>query len=149
SRVTVSKGVTPRMLSVEEQRHNIQKRNKDGGSSSDDSHRHIEPIVIDPHAWQSLPNGVIYANNIIEGLSKADPQHAREFRNRGQKYIEQIKRLDAGIREKLAEIPAEQRRVITAHDAFGYFADEYDVEFTALMGLSSEAEPSARGLALL
>lgn len=107
------------------------------------------PGQIDPHAWQSLNNGMIYARNIASALIKADPANAEGYRARAQLYISEMKKLDGEIRQALATIPAERRRVVTSHDAFGYFARDYDVQFISAMGISSDAEPSAKGLAAL
>ena len=98
---------------------------------------------MDPHAWQSLANGVIYARNIAEGLAAADPAHAAAYRQRAQAYIARIEALDAQIHQAFAAIPAARRQVVTSHDAFGYFGDAYGVRFIAVAGFSTDAEPSA------
>ncbi len=101
----------------------------------------------DPHAWQSLKNGVVYARNIAEGLAAADPAHAAAYRQRAQAYIARIEALDAQIRKTFASIPAERRQVVSSHDAFGYFGDAYGVRFIPVAGLSTDAEPSAADMA--
>lgn len=110
--------------------------------ASDHSHGDV-----DPHAWQDLSNGVIYVRNIAAGLSKADPRNAGYYDGRATGYIARMKTLDTEIRSALAAIPPAHRRVITAHDSFGYFGAAYGVEFIPLAGLSNQAEPSARELA--
>ena len=117
-----------------------------GKIESHASHDHSDHDV-DPHAWQDLSNGVIYVRNIAAGLSKADPRNAGYYEGRANSYIARIKTLDNEIRTALAAIPPEQRRVITAHDSFGYFGAAYGVEFVPLAGLSNEAEPSAKEMA--
>lgn len=104
---------------------------------------------IDPHAWNSLPNGAIYVGNIANVLVEAMPEHADEIKANAEAYIAQLEALDAETREKLAELPADRRTVVTAHDAFGYLADAYDLTFLAPVGIDTEAEPSARDLAVL
>ena len=112
--------------------------------SHGDHHHHGDQ---DPHAWQSLQNGVIYARNIAEGLAAADPTHAAAYRQRAQTYIARIESLDAQIRKTFAAIPAERRQVVSSHDAFGYFGDAYGVRFIPVAGLSTDAEPSAADMA--
>ena len=106
-------------------------------------------VVLDPHAWQDPHNGEIYATNIIEGLAAADPTHAATFRAEGQTYIDAIRETDAWVTHTLADIPSARRKIITTHDAFGYFGDRYGIEFRAAEGISTDAEPSAKAIAAL
>ncbi|MCK1391470.1 zinc ABC transporter substrate-binding protein [Bradyrhizobium sp. 1] len=101
----------------------------------------------DPHAWQSVPNAKIYVTDIANALAAADPDDADFFRTRAKAYLEQLEVLDREVRESVAKIPAERRKVISTHDAFGYFAAEYGVQFVAPLGVSTETEPSARDIA--
>lgn len=103
----------------------------------------------DPHAWQSVPNARIYVTNIADALAAADPENADVFRKRAKAYLENLETLDREIREAVAKIPPERRKVISTHDAFGYFAAEYGVQFVAPLGVSTETEPSARDIAAI
>ncbi len=103
----------------------------------------------DPHAWNSMANGVIYARNILEALIKADPDNAQDYRQRGERYIQQLQQLDDNARKTFAAIPQDKRRVLTSHDAFGYFAAAYGVKFLAPLGYSTESEASSKGVAEL
>ncbi|MBI1273949.1 MAG: metal ABC transporter substrate-binding protein [Alphaproteobacteria bacterium] len=103
----------------------------------------------DPHAWQDLANGRIYVNNIAAALMAALPQQAGAIRARARDYDQRLKQLDEQIKHDFAAIPVAQRRVITSHDAFGYFGAAYDVAFMAPEGLSTETEPSAAAVARL
>lgn len=105
--------------------------------------------IEDPHAWQDLRNGVIYIRNIAEGLAAADPANAATYRSRAQAYSDELKSLDRWVRDTLEPVPADRRKVITGHDAFGYFANAYGVMFVAPVGISTEAEPTAAGVARL
>lgn len=105
--------------------------------------------ITDPHAWNSMANGVIYATNVMNALIAADPEDADYFRKRGGAYIEQLKKLDEWAKSEFANIPQEKRKVLTSHDAFGYFGREYNVTFMAPVGFSTEAEASASGVASL
>ena len=104
---------------------------------------------IDPHAWNSLLNGVTYVQNIAVVLSEAMPDHADEIAANADAYIAELKALDAETRSKLAGLPAHKRTVVTAHDAFGYLADSYGMTFLAPIGIDTEAEPSAKDMATL
>ena len=104
---------------------------------------------LDPHAWQDPRDGAIYARNIAEGLAAADPAHAETYRANAAGYIGEIERTDAWVAGEFALIPAPARRVITTHDAFGYYGDRYGIQFLAAEGLSTDAEPSAKAIAAL
>ncbi|WP_213773102.1 metal ABC transporter substrate-binding protein [Bradyrhizobium sp. dw_78] len=119
--VTATKGITPRRIGSE----------------------------ADPHAWQSVVNARIYVRNISEALVAADPADALFFRANEQRYDEQLDELDREVRATVEQIPAERRKVISTHDAFGYFAAEYGIEFIAPLGVSTESEPSARDIAAI
>jgi zinc/manganese transport system substrate-binding protein len=103
----------------------------------------------DPHAWQSVPNAKIYVTDIADALAAADPEHAEVFRARARAYLEQLDTLDREVRDAVAKIPADRRKVISTHDAFGYFAAEYGIQFIAPLGVSTETEPSARDIAAI
>lgn len=104
---------------------------------------------IDPHAWNSLLNGIVYVNNIAAVLSAKMPAHADAIEQNRAAYVEQLRALDASTKETLATLPLEKRTVVTAHDAFGYLAHAYDMTFLAPIGVDTEAEPSAKELAIL
>jgi zinc/manganese transport system substrate-binding protein len=101
----------------------------------------------DPHAWQSVANAKLYVTNIGTALIAADGDDADYFRSRTKAYLEQLEALDREVREAVAKIPPERRKVISTHGAFGYFAAEYGVQFIAPLGVSTETEPSARDIA--
>jgi zinc/manganese transport system substrate-binding protein len=103
----------------------------------------------DPHAWQDVRNGAIYAENTVRALAVVDPAHAAAYRQRLAHYQEVLETLDRQVRQTMAAIPAEKRRVITTHDAFAYYGKAYGVTFMAPEGLSSESEPSAKTVAAL
>ncbi|MFO1422734.1 MAG: metal ABC transporter substrate-binding protein [Candidatus Competibacteraceae bacterium] len=138
--VVASQGVTPRQMAEEkdEKEHHGQHRHE--------GHDHG---AIDPHAWQDLANGQIYVNNLVAALAKVDPTHAEAYRRRGEAYRAQLQETDRWVRAQLAAIPPAQRRIITSHDAFGYFGMAYGVEFLAPVGWNTENEPSAKQIATL
>jgi zinc/manganese transport system substrate-binding protein len=105
--------------------------------------------VLDPHAWNSAANGVIYAGNIIEALSAADPEDAQDFKTAGDAYRRELETLDSDVHRQIDAIPQAKRKVITTHDAFGYFSQAYGVTFLSPVGLSTETEASAADVAKL
>ncbi|MGS1110683.1 metal ABC transporter substrate-binding protein [Achromobacter anxifer] len=132
--VVASQGVKPRTFAG----------GHDDGHDHDHDHGHgHHHSGADPHAWQNLANGVIYARNVADGLAAADPAHADAYRQRAQAYGARLQALDAQVRKTFAAIPAERRKIVTSHDAFGYFGDAYGVAFIPAMGVSTDAEPAA------
>jgi zinc/manganese transport system substrate-binding protein len=101
----------------------------------------------DPHAWQSVPNAKIYVANIRDALAAADPADAAAFHANAGRYLAELDALDTEVRAAVANIPSERRKVISTHDAFGYFAEAYGIAFIAPLGVSTETEPSARDIA--
>jgi zinc/manganese transport system substrate-binding protein len=102
---------------------------------------------VDPHAWQNPLNGVLYVQNIVAGLSAADPEHAAEYKAKGDELATALKVIDANFKAEFAKVPAERRKIVTSHDAFGYFADAYSIQFVAPEGVSTESEASAADVA--
>jgi zinc/manganese transport system substrate-binding protein len=100
----------------------------------------------DPHAWQSVANAKIYVTNIRNALVAADPADADAYRANAERYLAKLDALDREIREAIAQIPAGRRKVISAHNAFGYFGAAYGIEFIAPQGVSTESEASARDI---
>lgn len=105
--------------------------------------------AIDPHAWQSVLNAKVYVSNIGKALEAADPADAEVFRANEERYQEKLDELDREVRAAVAQIPPERRKVISTHDSFGYFAAEYGIAFIAALGVSTDAEPSARDIAAI
>lgn len=103
----------------------------------------------DPHAWQDPGNVVIYVRNIATALSKLDPADATTYQRNSEAYVTELQALDAWATAQFAAIPADKRKVITSHDAFGYFAAHYGIRFLAPQGVSTDAEPSAKEVAQL
>jgi zinc/manganese transport system substrate-binding protein len=129
--VTASQGIakTLTMAEKEEEGHH-------------DHHHHHGST--DPHAWQSLTNGRVYVKNIAAALQKADPANSQDYTDRAAKLDAELAALDAWVKKEIATVPEAKRRVITTHDAFGYFADAYQVTFLAPTGFSTDDEPSAK-----
>ncbi|MEB5973566.1 metal ABC transporter substrate-binding protein [Pantoea dispersa] len=105
--------------------------------------------ITDPHAWNSMHNGVIYATNVMNALIKADPDDAADIRHSGERYIQQLQKLDSWAKTEFAGVAPAKRKVLTSHDAFGYFGQRYGVTFLAPVGFSTEAEASASDVAAI
>lgn len=105
--------------------------------------------ITDPHAWNSMQNGVTYATNVMNALIAADPADADYFRQHGRAYIAQLEKLDSWAQQEFAQIPQSKRKVLTSHDAFGYFGQRYGVSFLSPVGFSTESEASASDVAEL
>ena len=119
--ITASQGITPRKLGAD----------------------------ADPHAWQSVANARIYVANIRDALVAADPAGGGIYRDNADHYLAKLDALDRDVRAAVAQIPSSRRKVISTHDAFGYFAAAYGIEFIAPQGVSTESEASARDIAAI
>ena len=116
--------------------------------ASDHEHDHDHGRA-DPHAWQSVANAKIYVANIRDALIAADPAGKDAYDANAAAYLAKLDVLEREVRDVVAKIPADRRRVITSHNAFGYFQDAYGISFTAPQGVSTEAEASAKDVAAI
>ena len=123
----------------------------DGDEHGHDSHahQHGHAHAADPHAWQDLRNTQRYVANIAAALALADPAHADSYRANAERYSGELKALDSEIRAAFAALPAERRKVVSSHDAFAYFGQAYGIRFLSPVGVSNNAEPTAKGVASL
>jgi zinc/manganese transport system substrate-binding protein len=112
----------------------------------EDEH-HPGQQVTDPHAWQSIANAKIYVANIREALSKADPAGKSSYEANAKAYLVKLDALEQEVKTAIGKIPADHRRIITTHDAFGYFGGAYGMEFISPEGVSTDAQPSAKDMA--
>ena len=88
--------------------------------------------MADPHAWQSVANvATFYVPNIVTALCAADAGDCDAYKANAAAYSAKLTALDAEVKSEIAEIPEARRKVITTHDAFGYFGREYGVQFLA------------------
>ena len=125
--VVASTGVKPRTMLEEE-----------GGKSEK---------ITDPHAWQSLANGRLYVANIRDGLIAIDPDGKSTYEANANTYLDAIAKEEADVKTALATLPKDRRKIITSHDAFGYFGAAYGLEIIAPEGVSTESEASAKDVA--
>lgn len=121
----------------------------DDDEEQKDHHHHDHEGALDPHAWQDVANARLYVQTIAAALSKLRPDLAAAIAERARGYDAELAALDADIKRQITAIPAPQRKIITSHDAFGYFATAYGVTFMAPQGISTESEPKAAQVAKL
>jgi len=144
--VVASAQVTPRTAEDDEDEHADHDHDHEHEHDHEDAHDHGG---MDPHAWQDLHNGVLYVQAIAGGLCAVDSAGCASYEANAAAYIEKLEALDADIRARLAAVPEARRKVITSHDAFGYFGAAYGVTFLAPEGVSTESEASAADVARL
>jgi zinc/manganese transport system substrate-binding protein len=101
---------------------------------------------LDPHVWMDPSRVAAALPALADALAEADPDHADGYRSRAQTYAAELRALDAEIEQAVAQIPPQNRKLVTSHDAMGYFADRYGLEVLATPFPASgpEAEPSAQ-----
>ena len=138
-KVVASQGIQPHQMAEEEGHEHAAHEHEAEG------HHHHGSL--DPHAWNDPANVLLYVDNIARGLSQVDPEHASLYQQNAARYKAQLQKLDADYRARFAKLPAERRRAITSHDAFGYLAQAYHLTLIGAQGLSTEAEPSAATIA--
>jgi zinc/manganese transport system substrate-binding protein len=112
-------------------------------------HKHHHHHDVDPHTWQDVASVIGWVPRIRDALCDHDVAGCDSYRQRAEAYTARLRALDAEIRAAWARVPAAERKLITSHEAFGYYAAAYGVRFLAPQGLSTEASASARGVAQL
>lgn len=138
--VTLTEGITPRLMDGHAHGH-------DHGGAARRQQHHVGPRQVpDPHAWQDLRLVPVYLRHIEAALSAADAPGAVTYRANAQAYAARIETLDAWVRAEIGTVPEARRKIITNHDAFGYFGAAYGVTMLAPQGLATHGEPSAAAL---
>ena len=110
-----------------------------------------EASAYDPHWWHDPRNAEAAVREVERSLVAADPSHQRVFERRAAAYLARLRALDAGIARCMGSIPAARRKLVTDHDAFGYFAGRYgiDVVGAVIPSQATQAQPSAKDLSAL
>lgn len=139
--ITASAGIHALAFGDEEQN---QPDDADEHHDEADEHQHGSQ---NPHAWHSIPNTIQYVRNIADGLSQIDPAHKADYQTNAGNYIQQLEQLDKSLLQEFAAIPAEKRKMITSHNAFGYLSARYQITTIAPQGVSTESEASASDIA--
>ncbi len=141
--IEVSKGVEPLKADEAEGHHD------EAGKTAEAGHAGHDHGAFDPHAWQSIANGEIYVKNIADAFCAADKAGCATYTANATAYLAKLTALDTEVKAAIAGIPQDKRTIITSHDAFGYFAHAYGLNFIAPEGISTEAEASAADVAKL
>lgn len=117
----------------------------------EDGEHHHHHHGVDPHAWTSPVNVLVFVHNIEHALSGLDPANAEAYQANAAAYEAELEELDTWVESMIAEIPAENRKMVTDHRAFGYYTDRYGLEMVGAVipSYSTLAEPSAQELAEL
>ncbi|MDD3371440.1 MAG: zinc ABC transporter substrate-binding protein [Alphaproteobacteria bacterium] len=127
----------------------VKPRHGNEDDEHESEHQHGHEHGTDPHAWQDVSNARIYAKNIAAALTAALPAKAGAIAARAKAYDARLETLDKAIKADFKSVPQSSRKIITSHDAFGYFSAAYNVSFLAPQGLNTEIEPTARQIATL
>ena len=94
----------------------------------------------DPHAWLSLENGIIYAQNIAEQLMAKDPENKDIYQQNLDTYIQQLAALDEEAKSSFAAIPADKKLIVTSEGCFKYFSKAYDIPSAYIWEINTEEE---------
>ena len=150
SLVVTTTGIEPIAFGGHEEDHEEEHKEDHEEEHEDEAgEHHGDHGAFDPHAWHSFTNAIVYANNIAAGLAQADPVNAGSYYRNHQIFVNEIRTLKSEADLLMAALPINKRTVVTPHDAFGYFADLYNLRFEAPQGLSTESEASAADVAKL
>jgi ABC-type Zn uptake system ZnuABC Zn-binding protein ZnuA len=144
-RIVVSKDLTPRRLDHDEDEH-------EGHADHDEhehEHAHHHHGEFDPHIWHDVTHVMSMVKVIAKALQDADPTHVQDYQSNADRYMAQLTELDGWIKQQVDKIPVNNRKLVTSHDTFSYFAQRYGFEVISVLGsVSSEAaDPSAADMA--
>lgn len=112
-------------------------------------HGHSHEGGYDPHVWFDPNNIILWVETVVETFSTLDPAHAADYQANGARYISLLEELDGWIIEEVSRIPQDDRKLVTDHMAFSYFASRYEFEMVGAVipAYSTSAQPSAGELA--
>jgi ABC-type Zn uptake system ZnuABC Zn-binding protein ZnuA len=121
---------------------------EDGAHDDEDGHGHGD---VDPHYWMSGPNAIVMVENARAALIEVAPDAADDIESRAEALIGRLEAADAEVRRLIGEIPEDRRKIVTDHDAVGYFVEEYGLEFVGSVfpTMDVSSEPSARDIETL
>jgi len=104
---------------------------------------------VDPHWWHSISNTKKVASQLAERLATLDPENKKAYYSNAKTYSTRLDDLAKWARIQFAKVPSQHRYLVTSHDAFGYLADDFDLEVLPVKGYSPEQSPSSRDVAKL
>ncbi|MEC4986027.1 MAG: metal ABC transporter substrate-binding protein [Oscillatoria sp. PMC 1068.18] len=126
--------------------HNHEEHNHEEHNHEEEAVNTEEELVSDPHVWHDAENGIKIVQSIAENLENIAPENAQLYQENAEKLTERLTEIDTWISDQIATIPMQQRKLVTTHDAFGYYAQAYGLEVEPIQGISSETKPSAARL---
>ena len=141
-RLVKSSGTKAAKIEVSKGARLLKGGDEDHGHADDHDHEGL-----DPHAWQNIGNAKIYVANIRDALIAADTAGKAAYETNAADYLAKLDALEAELKDLVARIPADRRKIITSHDAFRYFEDAYGIDFVSPQGVSTESEASAKDVA--
>jgi len=150
--VEVTQGIEPLKNTEDEHGHGQEvahdghDHDDDHGHDHGDEHHHGE---YDPHAWQSVPNAMIYVKNIADALCKVDSAGCQAYKANASAYTQKLQALHESVKAAFAALPKDKRTLITSHDAFGYLGAAYGLTLLAPEGTSSATEATAADVAAI
>lgn len=115
----------------------------------DDGHDHDHGPAADPHWWHSVANVILATEILRDALAEIDPLNKAVFSTNAAAKIAELQALQRWVKQRVAELPRDQRQLVTSHEAFQYFAKEYGFEVEAVEGVNREQQASAREVAEL
>lgn len=143
-KVAVHEIAVPKPLMGEEHDHDHE------GEGEEHTHEHTEEEraegekAPDPHVWHNAQNGIAMVKVIAGELEKLEPDNASQYQNNAQEITDELTQIDSWIKSEIATIPPDRRKLVTTHDALGYYADAYGLTVEgALQGISTEEAPTA------
>jgi ABC-type Zn uptake system ZnuABC Zn-binding protein ZnuA len=164
-RIVVSKEIKPRRLDLDDEGDHHEEHAEHDHDAHDDHKEHAEHEhehesehahehhhhhgEFDPHVWHDVTNVISMVNVIAGALQKVDPANAQQYQTNAEHYVAELMALDDWIKQEVARIPAKNRKLVTTHDAYNYFAKRYGFEVVSVLGsISSDvADPSAADVA--
>lgn len=138
--VELSEGLEP----IEGGDHEGKGHSEEEHSEEESGHAHAEG---NPHFWLDVENARYYVEGVRDALVEVDPGGEEVYRQNAERYLDDLEELDGYIEERAREIPEQDRKLITTHDAFPYFAEAYGFELVGVVIQNPEAEPGSREIA--
>ncbi|WP_161879161.1 metal ABC transporter solute-binding protein, Zn/Mn family [Alkalibacterium sp. MB6] len=99
-----------------------------------------DDLAYDPHIWFSVDHWQTATQYVADQLSEMDAENAASYQDNAQEYIKELEQLATYINQRVEEVPEDSRYLVTAHDAFQYFGEEFDFEVVGLQGLNTQTE---------
>ncbi|HEY9633171.1 MAG TPA: zinc ABC transporter substrate-binding protein [Coleofasciculaceae cyanobacterium] len=138
-KIAVNEIAVPKPLKGEEHEHEAEAEKKGGKAEAEH-----DPGESNPHVWHNAQNGVRIVETVRDNLEKLSPSNATQYSSNAKKMTSELTQLDSWIKSQISTIPANQRKLVTTHDAMGYYASAYGIPVEgALQGISTEEKPAA------